>query len=191
MTSTPPRSTTPPPYKKKDGGGVAALPFSLVFSDPAGGVMAGFGGVGGEPMSASPETPSTIPADLAEAATRVCIEVHGDGPEAVAEMLDDLATCPADRWPWLTEHFQKQLPSLPTLPATVIACGACAHSKATDHTAILHCSAGIESGLPIGGHWATDRHYCPSFTDRLTGRKPAPINTTRDTTRDPSYNPFN
>lgn len=161
MTSTPPRSTTPPPYKKKDGGGVAALPFSLGFSDPAGGVMAGFGGVGGEPMSASPENPSTIP---------------------------------ADRWPWLTQHFKNQLPTLPTDPALAITCGGCIHSKATDHTAILHCSAGIESGLPIGGHWATDRHYCPSFTDRATGRKPAQINTTRDTTqtttRELHYNPF-
>jgi hypothetical protein len=197
MTPTPPRASTPPPYKKKDGGGVAALPFSLGFSDPAGGVMAGFGGVGGESISVSPEIPTTLPADLAEAATRVCIEIHGDGPEAVAAMLADLATYPEDSWAWLTEHFKNQLPALPADPALVITCGGCTHSEATQHPAILACAAGVPSGLPIGGRWATDRHHCPEFTDRVTGRKPAPINTTREktqtttrnTTRDP-FNPF-
>ena len=42
---TPPRSSTPPPLKKKERGGVAALPFSLGFLNPAGGVRRGSAGL--------------------------------------------------------------------------------------------------------------------------------------------------
>ena len=192
MTLTPPRSTTPPPLKKKDGGGVAALPFSLGFLNPAGEVAAGFGGVAEKPISASVINPSIVPAELIEAATRCCVEIHGDGADAVAAMLAELAEYPASAWPAQVTHFMAQLPTEP--PATVITCAGCVHSVATSHPAILACAAGAESGLPIGGHWHTDRHYCPEFIDRLTGRKPAPINTTHDatppTTRDSVYNPF-
>jgi hypothetical protein len=135
-----------------------------------------------------------LPADLTEAATRVCVEIHGDGPEAVAAMLADLADYPPASWTWLTEHFQKQLPTLPADPALVITCGGCTHSEPTQHPAIVTCAAGVPSGLPIGGHWHDDRHHCPEFTDRLSGRKPAPITATREKTpiktRETSYNPF-
>ena len=148
---------------------------------------------------ATPATHRTtsLPPELIEAASRVCVEIHDDPPEAVARMLADLAEYPPDRWPWLVDHFRSQLPDMPTdpAPAVVIAtCGECRHGTATEHhAAILTCGLGISSGLPVGGRWHDDRHHCPEFTDRQTGRKPAPITATRDKTPPETrdfYNPF-
>ena len=122
-----------------------------------------------------------LPAELLEAASRVCVEIHKDPPEAAAAMLSDLAEYPPDRWPWLTEHFRQQLPDPPTDPASdaiTASCGACRHGLPNDHhPAILGCASGVPSGLPINGRWSTDRHHCSEFTDRHTGRKPEPIKT--------------
>jgi hypothetical protein len=131
-----------------------------------------------------------LPTDLIEAASRVCVEIHQDGPEAVAAMLADLADYPPAAWPWLVDHFTRQLPDL-TEPAAPITCGGCRHGTAIDHPAITGCGLGIPSGLPIPGRWHTDRHGCPEFTDRHTGRKPAPMTTTRDTTPPETRDPFN
>lgn len=140
-------------------------------------------------------TTPNLPAELIEAASRVCREIHKDGPEAVAAMLADLAEYQPDRWPWLVDHFTRQLPNPPAdpAPAVVIAtCGACRHGLLNDHhPAILGCAAGVPSGLPIAGRWHTDRHACPEFTDRHTGRKPRPINATREKTPTETRDPFN
>ena len=130
-----------------------------------------------------------LPAELVEAASRCCVEIHGDGPEAVAAMIEDLTHYQPASWPWLADHFRSQLPAD---PAPVITCGTCRHGLSSDqHPAITHCAAGAASGLPIGGRWHTDRHHCPEFIDRATGRKPAPITTTRDTTPTTTRDPFN
>lgn len=125
-------------------------------------------------------TPS-LPAELIEAASRVCREIHGDPPEAVAAMLADLAEYPPDRWPWLVDHFRSQLPDLPADPAPdaiTASCGECRHGTPSQHhAAILTCAAGVPSGLPVGGRWHDDRHHCSEFIDRVTGRRPAPIKT--------------
>jgi hypothetical protein len=108
--------------------------------------------------------PAELPADLIEAATRYCVEVHGDGPDAVAAMLADLQHYLPASWPWLTDHFRAQLidVEVPTIPTT-ICCGDCRHGIATDHQAIMECGLGIPSGLPIRGRWSSDRHLCKTF----------------------------
>lgn len=57
--------------------------------------------------------PAQLPADLIEAATRVCVEIHGDGPEGVAEMIEDLRHYPPASWSWLADHFRRQLTEKP------------------------------------------------------------------------------
>ena len=118
------------------------------------------------PASLATPDPAALPADLIEAATRYCVEVHNDGPDAVAAMLTDLQHYPPASWPWLTDHFRRQLIDVefPTMPTTVC-CGDCRHSTATDHQAILECGLGIPSGMPIRGRWATDRHRCEGFAE--------------------------
>jgi hypothetical protein len=123
--------------------------------------------------------PAELPADLIEAATRYCVEMHGDGPEAVAEMLDDLQHYPPASWPKLTNHFCA-LEAPPRLgfdpfPGRLSAhcCADCRHGTPTDHPAILTCGLGIPSGLPIRGRWSTDRHPCESYhANVLDGRQP-------------------
>ena len=119
--------------------------------------------------SATP-APAELPADLIDAATRYCVEIHQDGPEGIAAMLDDLLHYPPASWPWLADHFRAQLIDVefPTMPTTVC-CGDCRHGTATDHPAILECGLGIPSGLPIRGRWSTDRHRCGKFDALGTG----------------------
>ena len=114
--------------------------------------------------------PAELTTDLIEAATRYCVEIHQDGPEAVAAMLDDLLHYPPASWPWLADHFRRQLIDVefPTMPTTVC-CADCQHGTATDHPAILECGLGITSGLPIRGRWSTDRHRCGKFDALGTG----------------------
>ena len=135
-----------------------------------------------------------LPAELITAASRVCREIHKDNPEAVAAMLADLAEYPPDRWPWLVDHFTRQLPDLPADPAPdaiTATCGECRHGTPSQHhAAILGCGLGIPSGLPIAGRWSTDRHHCPEFTD-LHRPTPAPITPTRDKTPTETRDPFN
>jgi len=107
--------------------------------------------------------PAPLPADLIEAATRYCEEIHRDGPEAVAAMLADLQNYPPASWPWLADHFRAQLNHAPIPPAPMICCGDCQRGTQTDHPAILTCGLGITSGLPIIGRWSTDRHLCNAF----------------------------
>lgn len=146
-----------------------------------------------DPASISPVSLGQLPPALIDSATRCCVEIHGDGPEAVAAMVDDLRHYPADSWPWLIDHFTAQLPALPSITTAPTTCGDCLHSRPTSHPAILRCAAGVQSDLPVGGRWSTDPHDCPEFTDRQTGATRRPVITTRDktptTTRDP-FNPF-
>lgn len=119
--------------------------------------------------------PAELPADLIEAATRYCLEIHQDGPDAVAAMLADLQHYPPASWPWLTAHF-RALEAPPRLSFDPLSsrlsahsCGDCRHGTATDHQAILECGLGIPSGLPIRGRWSTDRHPCGKFDALGTG----------------------
>jgi hypothetical protein len=91
------------------------------------------------------------------------VEIHGDPPEAVQEMLVDLTwNDPAD-WPALIEHFEGQLPP-PAIPA-LVTCSGCSHAAPSPHhPAIVHCGVGVESGTPTGGWWATDEHPCELHT---------------------------
>ena len=49
----------------------------------------------------------------------------------------------------------------PPIPALMVRCDGC--SNATITNGIARCGAGVESGLAIGGFWATDRHLCESY----------------------------
>lgn len=42
-----------------------------------------------------------------------------------------------------------------------IRCADCQH--ATVEAGIARCGAGVDSGIPAGGWWATDRHMCAEF----------------------------
>jgi hypothetical protein len=46
-------------------------------------------------------------------------------------------------------------------PMPMVRCCDC--SKATIEAGIARCAAGVDSGLPIRGHWATDQHLCGSY----------------------------
>jgi len=142
-----------------------------------------------DPASLNPVSLEQLPPALIDAAVRVCLELHNDGPEAVAAMVDDLRHWPADSWDWLNDHFMAQLPAITAdLPTT---CGNCLHSMPASHPAILRCADGVPSGLPIGGRWSTDPHDCHEFTDRSTGAIRRPVITTRDKTPTPTRDPFN
>jgi hypothetical protein len=112
-----------------------------------------------------------LPKRLTTAARRCCIELHGDDPETVAAMLDDLTYYDPANWDALILHFEAQLsPPAPTRPRSApdVTCGACAQARASPHPAILRCAAGVESGLATGGFWRVDRHSCARFEGRST-----------------------
>ena len=44
-----------------------------------------------------------------------------------------------------------------------VTCSDCAHAIVA--SGIARCGAGVYSGLPIGGRWATDRHLCAWFAE--------------------------
>lgn len=44
-----------------------------------------------------------------------------------------------------------------------VTCSDCAH--ATVNSGIAHCGGGVDSGIPAGGWWATDRHLCAEFDE--------------------------
>jgi hypothetical protein len=43
----------------------------------------------------------------------------------------------------------------------MVTCADCSHAAIGNGIAL--CSAGVDSGLPAGGFWATDRHHCQQF----------------------------
>lgn len=49
----------------------------------------------------------------------------------------------------------------PPIPARAVRCCECAHARVT--AGIARCAVGVESGLPIAGFWATDRHRCGEY----------------------------
>ena len=147
------------------------------------------------PAPLATHDPAPLPADLIEAATRYCKEIHRDGPEAAAAMLADLRDYPPASWPLLVDYFTRQLPALPADPvrsAIVATCGTCRHGVTTDRmAAVVQCAAGVPSGLPVAGRWHDDRQHCHKFTDRHTGSTPALITETQDTTQTATRDPFN
>lgn len=108
-----------------------------------------------------------LPEKLRVAAKRCC-ELHGDGPEDVAAMLADLTYCDPVTWDALNAHFEAQLSPAAPVPMTdpAVTCNECKHACATQHPAILACSAGVESGLAVGGFWNNDRHPCETYAAR-------------------------
>ena len=43
----------------------------------------------------------------------------------------------------------------------IVRCFDCTHSRI--ERGVAKCLAGVDSGLPTGGWWATDRHHCEQF----------------------------
>lgn len=79
---------------------------------------------------------------------RITVKVAGyqfdvDMPEAKAELF-----LQEESWPTLT----------PT-----ISCADCTH--ASIQAGVARCNAGVDSGIPSGGWWATDRHICSEFKE--------------------------
>ena len=102
-----------------------------------------------------------LPARLVNAAVRVCREIHQDTEEAVQAMLSDLTWSDPKDWAALIDHFEAQLPPAPRKPIPSMGtCSGCRHAEYRDHPAIAYCKVGVESGIPIGGWWATDEHLC-------------------------------
>jgi hypothetical protein len=115
-------------------------------------------------FSAEPHvTLSELPERLVTAVIRVCREIHDDDDAAMQTMMEDLCwDDPAD-WPALTQHFESQLPpSTKALPA-LVTCSGCTHAEYRHHPVIAHCKAGIDSGNPSSGRWATEPHPCEKW----------------------------
>jgi len=49
-------------------------------------------------------------------------------------------------------------------PPATHSCSECIHATIT--SGIARCGAGVDSGIPSGGWWATDRHLCGQFEER-------------------------
>lgn len=128
-------------------------------------------------------TPVHLPDRLVTAARRVCVEVHGDGDHQVQAMLADLQHYPAESWAWLADHFERQLPTTPALPAAppTVTCETCSHATPTDHPALIHCAAGVDPGNATGAYWKTDHHQCEHYQSRAIGRARSPPATGRTT----------
>lgn len=99
-----------------------------------------------------------LPERLVNAARRVCTERHGDGPEQVQAMIEDLCWNRPEEWVALIAHFESQLPPRPIPPP--VTCEACRHAVPTTHPAIVNCAADVESGAFTGGWWKYDPHLC-------------------------------
>jgi hypothetical protein len=54
----------------------------------------------------------------------------------------------------------------PPVPVPMVRCADC--QRATITNGIAACGAGVDSGLPIRGHWATDTHPCSQFQASTT-----------------------
>ncbi len=63
------------------------------------------------PATQPPNDLEDLPAELKHYATRYCIEIHNDPPDAVGVMLDDLRYYETALWPWLTDYFRTRLPT--------------------------------------------------------------------------------
>jgi len=99
-----------------------------------------------------------LPGRLIDAATRLCSELYGDGPEQVQSMVEDLCWNRPEDWGALIEHFEGQLSSRSISPS--VTCESCRHAVPTIHPAIVNCAAGVESGANTGGWWKYDLHLC-------------------------------
>lgn len=117
---------------------------------------------------APPELPQVanpgVPSDLHMLATRYCAEVFGDGPEAIAAMLDDLMTAPNDWHFWKADFIRKL-----SIPDQARCCD-CQHSEFV-HGGLGRCLRGIQSP-GAAGWWLTDQHHCLGFTARLQPQIP-------------------
>ena len=91
-------------------------------------------------------------------------DAYGDTAEQWAELLEDLLHHDPATWPKLERYFAGRAIELETeadAGTRMVRCADCRNS--TTSNGIARCGAGVESGLPIGGFWASDRHLCPSY----------------------------
>jgi len=118
-------------------------------------------GQGGHDIGVANEQRLTLPRSLERAALDLC-DSYGDTASQKAEMLSDLKHYPAESWPWLEEYFNEtsvrmDLGRIPPM----VRCADC--QQANISNGIARCGAGVESGLPIAGFWAADRHLCAEY----------------------------
>ena len=118
-------------------------------------------GQGGHDVEPANDPPVTLPASLIRAAIHLC-DSYRDTPEQRAEMLADIAHYSPEHWAWLEAYLNEtsyRMDMERTKP--MVKCADCRH--ASINSGIARCSVGVESGLPIGGFWYSDRHLCASY----------------------------
>jgi hypothetical protein len=106
---------------------------------------------------------SKIPRSLEIAAIALC-DSYRYSPSQRAQMLADLDSFSPESWAWLEQYFietsvRMDMERINALE--LVTCAGCAH--ATVEAGIARCKAGVDSGLPIRGYWATDRHLCHRY----------------------------
>lgn len=118
-------------------------------------------GQGGHDIAPANDQPLTLPCSLERAALALC-DSYGDTASQKAEMIADLKHYSAESWPWLEAYFNETLVlmDLERIPP-MVRCADCKRANVTK--GIACCTVGVESGLPIGGFWATDRHLCNRY----------------------------
>ena len=104
-----------------------------------------------------------VPKSLERAALALC-DGYGDDQERKVQMLADLNSYPPETWAWLERYFIERFQRMRLNRNKALSmhrCADCQHATITN--GIARCQAGVESGLPIQGFWATDRHLCAEF----------------------------
>ena len=102
-----------------------------------------------------------LPASLIKAAMALC-ESYGDNASQREQMKDELQDYPPESWPWLESYLietsvRKDMERIKPM----VRCCDC--RRATISNGIASCAAGVKSGLPIAGFWATDKHLCGEY----------------------------
>lgn len=45
-----------------------------------------------------------------------------------------------------------------------VTCSECRHAIGGEHSSLIDCAQGVESGNPTRRHWKTDRHHCAAWS---------------------------
>lgn len=98
-----------------------------------------------------------IPSDLFALAVRYCAEIHGDGQDAIEEMLLDLAEVPQSHH-WWRRYFMQKL----GLPDEV-RCVDCQNCEDTTGN-LGRCRMGIHGPGASILWWMTDQHPCIQYS---------------------------
>ena len=118
-------------------------------------------GQGGHDVEPANDPPVTLPPSLIRAALHLC-DSYRDTPEQRAEMLADIAHYPPEQWAWLEPYFIETSVrmDLERIQPMVRCCDC---TNATITSGIASCKVNVESGLPVGGFWYSDRHLCSRY----------------------------